>query len=62
MQPTSYPFGKEIQTYRQSEVITPFQPLGQAFDKPVGKYVQKAYMWRLVFLYLLRSHLSLALF
>ncbi len=49
MQPTSYPFGKEIQTYRQSEVITPFQPLGQAFDKPVGKYVQKAYMWRLVF-------------
>ncbi|WP_116963295.1 hypothetical protein [Fastidiosibacter lacustris] len=49
MQPNSFPFGKEVQSYRQAEVITPFQKQNQLFDKPIGQLVYKSYIWRVVF-------------
>ena len=49
MQPSGFPFGKEVQSYRQTEVITPFQKQNQLFDKPIGQLIHKAYIWRVVF-------------
>jgi len=49
MQPSGFPFGKEVQSYRQTEVITPFQKQNQLFDKPIGQLIYKAYVWRVVF-------------
>lgn len=49
MQPTSFPFGKEIRSYKQPEITTPFQRQGQTFDRPIGQSVQSAYIWRIVF-------------
>ncbi|WP_119327709.1 hypothetical protein [Cysteiniphilum halobium] len=49
MQPSGFPFGKEVLSYRQTEVITPFQKQNQLFDKPIGQLIHKAYVWRVVF-------------
>jgi len=49
MQPTSFPFGKEVQSYRQNEVVTPFQAQGQRYDRPIGQMLYYAYIWRIVF-------------
>ena len=49
MQPSGFPFGKEVQSYRQTEVITPFQRQNQLFDKPIGQWIYKAYVWRITF-------------
>ena len=49
MQPTSFPFGKEIQSYRQHEIVTPFQKQGQRYDRPIGQLLYYGHMWRIVF-------------
>lgn len=49
MQPTSFPFGKEVQSYRQHEVVTPFQTQSQRYDRPIGQMLYYAYIWRIVF-------------
>ena len=43
------PFGKEMQSYRQHEVFTPFQEQGQRYDRPIGQLLYYAYIWRIVF-------------
>ncbi|WP_119344320.1 hypothetical protein [Facilibium subflavum] len=49
MQLTSFPFGKEVRAYKQSEVVTPFQKQGQLYDKPIGQHLHRAYIWRVAF-------------
>lgn len=47
--PTSFPFGKELKSYRVGTVETPFKQRGQDFDHAFGDYIRRAYHWRLGF-------------
>ncbi len=49
MQPSGFPFGKEVRPYRQGEVVTPFQQPGHSFDQPIGRLVYRSHRWRVVF-------------
>lgn len=46
---TSFPFGKEVKSYRQLAIVTPYQNSVDLFDRPLGRYVQKAQQWRMAF-------------
>ncbi|MFZ9035027.1 MAG: hypothetical protein ACO2ZM_02770 [Francisellaceae bacterium] len=47
---SGFPFGKEVKTYKQPPLVTPFQALNQRLDKPLGQLVYRAYIWRVVFM------------
>ncbi|MCF6767136.1 hypothetical protein L3V86_01985 [Thiotrichales bacterium 19S11-10] len=49
MQPTNFPFGKELKPYRYGEIETPFLSKKQQYDAPIGQWRQRAYSWRLLF-------------
>ncbi|TNF69490.1 MAG: hypothetical protein EP298_03110 [Gammaproteobacteria bacterium] len=62
MQPTNFPFGKELRPYRYGEIETPFLIKTQMYDVPIGQWRYKAYFWRKVFFINLGISILLTLF
>ncbi|MCF6766008.1 hypothetical protein L3V82_09500 [Thiotrichales bacterium 19S3-7] len=62
MQPTNFPFGKELRPYRYGEIETPFLTKTQMYDIPIGYCRHKAYFWRKVFFINLSVSILLILF